>query len=181
MVGLCGLLVAGLAGCISIGHSNLADQEVMDQIKVGETTKDQVAALLGEPDYRRTIALSGTNNERWRYRYRTSTVNPLDYILLYGFFFNGIGTADTEYNLNVFYNTNGVITTKQLSTTTYDMGTPLTPMTVTTSVSTDSQPGGTGRPVHWEDKSVGVRPDVYVPGGGAAQSIAPISPTPGRR
>lgn len=157
-LGLCSLSIILLAGCVSSGQSKLADPEVMGQIKTGETTKEQVASLLGEPEFRRSINLSESVFERWHYRYTDSKVNVLDYLLLYGFLFNGVGTPDTDYILDVFYGSTGVVTTKRLSTTLYDMGNPITPLAVKSTVSTDSLPGGTGQPVHWEEQIVGRRP-----------------------
>ena len=71
-LGLCWLL---LGGCVSFGNAGLADREAMTQIKAGETTREQVIALLGEPDSKRVIDLSGATFERWSYRRSSSIIN----------------------------------------------------------------------------------------------------------
>jgi hypothetical protein len=80
-----------LAGCVSIGSSELANNMTIEQIRVGETTKQQVASLLGEPTSQRSIEMGGWAREWWAYTYGSSVINPLEYLLLYGFFFKGIG------------------------------------------------------------------------------------------
>lgn len=42
-----GAVCLALAGCVSIGHVDLADDQIMPQIKVGESTMQQVVGLLG--------------------------------------------------------------------------------------------------------------------------------------
>lgn len=151
---LCSLL---LAGCISTGNAKLADQAAMEQIKAGETTKEEVARLLGEPARKRSITLSGATYEHWGYHYAASVINPLEYLLLYGFLYNGLGGADREYMLDISYGPDGVVMTRGYLQTTYDLGSPLAPATTTSLTAVDSRPGRTGRSVHWEDKVVGQR------------------------
>lgn len=76
---LAGLL---LAGCVSAGHSGLADQAALAQIMVWETTRQQVLALLGEPSASRVTEHAGAAREWWAYSYSTATINPLDYLFL---------------------------------------------------------------------------------------------------
>jgi len=152
---LLGLL---LAGCISTGHAKLADPSVLEQIKVGETTREQVGQLLGEPDRRRSITMSGATYEHWIYRHSASVINPLEYLLLYGFLYNGLGAHDQDYMLDVAYGPTGLVATRHYQQTSYDLGSPMEPATVTSHAGVDSRPGQTGKPVHWEDKVVGRRP-----------------------
>lgn len=154
---MCGLL---LGGCVSFGNAGLADREVMTQIKAGETTKEQVLALLGEPDRKRAIDLAGASFERWSYRRSSSLINIWEYIPVpfYGLFFHGIGTPDVQHDLDVFYGPTGVVTTRFYTETAYETGGLFTPMTLTTDINVDSLPGQSGKPVHWEDKVVGIKP-----------------------
>lgn len=160
-LGLCSLL---LGGCVSFGNAGLADREAMTQIKAGETTREQVMALLGEPDSKRVIDLSGSTFERWSYRRSSSIINIWEYIPVpfYGLFFHGLGTPDVQHNLDVFYGPTGLVTTRFYTETEYETGGLFTPMTLTTVTSVDSLPGRSGKPVHWEDKVVAHR-DGYSP------------------
>jgi len=74
-----------LAGCVSVGNERLLDETTVAQIKAGETTKAQVTVLLGEPTYQRSTQVSGYTYEWWSYKVATSTINPLEYLLLVGF------------------------------------------------------------------------------------------------
>lgn len=155
---LCGLL---LGGCVSFGNAGLADRETMTQIKVGETTREQVAALLGEPDSKRVIDLSGATFERWSYRRASSIINIWEYVPVpfYGLFFHGLGTPDVQHDLDVFYGPTGLVTTRFYTETAYETGGLFTPMTLVTNTNVDSLPGQGGKPVHWEDKVVGDKPE----------------------
>ena len=147
---LAGLL---LAGCVSIGDSSLVDQTTLAQIKVGQTTRQQVLALLGEPsEYRRT-AHAGSVFEWWAYEHTSSTINPLEYLFVYGFWSNGLGLFDTRHNLHVFFNADGIVRSLSFQTTTYDMGSPLRDLHVTaTAAHTLTYGGRTDKPVGFTDK-----------------------------
>ena len=142
-----------LAGCVSIGNSELANDATVAQIKVGETTKEQVASLLGEPASQRSIEMSGWTQEWWVYSYAAATINPLDYLLLYGFFFNGIGLYDTEYDLSLFFDPRGIVSSFSRLKTDYDMGRPFASMRVSSVVNTTIGVSAGGKePVQFEDK-----------------------------
>ena len=67
-----------LSGCASIGNSDLAREQTMSNIQVGETTREQVMNLLGEPDSQMTIEVAGSIREWWFYTYESAAVNPVD-------------------------------------------------------------------------------------------------------
>ena len=143
-----------LAGCVSTGNSDLASDETMAQIKVGETTKQGVAALLGEPANQRTIEMGGWTREWWSYDHAVSVINPLDYIFLYGFFFNGIGLHDTRYDVGVFFDHRGVVSSLSRLKTDYDMGRPFSSKRVaSTAAKTMGFPEASKVPVRFEDKA----------------------------
>jgi len=143
-----------LAGCVSTGNSDLASDETMSQIKVGTTTKQQVAALLGEPDSQRTIEMAGWTREWWSYTHASSEINPLDYIFLYGFFFNGIGLHDRRYDVGVFFDQRGIVSSLSRLKTDYDMGSPFSSRQVTSVASkTIGFPEPLKAPVQYVDKA----------------------------
>lgn len=148
-----GFLFGLLAGCVSIGNSGLASDATMAQLKVGETTKQQVTSLLGEPTSQRSIEVAGSTREHWSYSYASSTINPLEYLFLYGFFFNGIGLPDTRYDLSLFFDHRGIVSSLSRLKTDYDMGGPFSPLQVTSIASkTLSFPGASKGPIRFEDK-----------------------------
>ena len=147
---LAGLL---LAGCVSVGTSKLADQETLAQIKVGQTTRQQVLALLGEPlDYRR-IEYAGSIREWWAYELASSTINPFEYLFIYGFWTNGVGLFDTRHDLHVFFDAGGIVRSFSLQTTSYDMGSPISALHVTSMATRTMVYGGrTDKPVSFTDR-----------------------------
>ncbi|MGH7260856.1 MAG: outer membrane protein assembly factor BamE domain-containing protein [Nitrospiraceae bacterium] len=147
---LTGLL---LAGCVSVGNSNLADHATLAQIKVGQTTKQQVAALLGEPSKYRRTEHAGYALEWWAYEHASSTINPLEYLFVYGFWTNGLGLFDTRHDLHVFFNADGIVRSLSLQTTSYDMGSPFRALRVTgTAAHTMIFGGRSEKPVSFTDK-----------------------------
>ena len=147
-LGLCGLL---LAGC-TFGNSKLADEDTLAQIKVGQTTREQIVSLLGDPPEKRSPLPGGRSTEWWTYSYSSSTINPLDYILLYGFWVNGLGTPDTRHVLDVFYGPDGVVITVAHTKTDYDMGGPSSPIKVTSTTAVDISLNRAAPPIHFDDK-----------------------------
>jgi outer membrane protein assembly factor BamE (lipoprotein component of BamABCDE complex) len=148
-----GLSCLLLTGCVSTGNSDLASDQTMAHIKVGETTRQQVVSLLGEPDSRMTIEVGGSTREWWSYTYASAMTNPIDYILLYGLFFNGIGLYDTRYDIGVFFDPRGVVSSLSRMKTDYDMGRPFASMQVSSIANkTVGFPEAGKAPVHFEDK-----------------------------
>jgi hypothetical protein len=81
----------------------LANDVKMAKIQVGETTRQQVMTLLGEPDSRILSEVRGWNREWWSYSHASAVINPIEYLLLYGLFINGIGLYDTRYDVGIFF------------------------------------------------------------------------------
>jgi hypothetical protein len=114
----------------------------------------QVASLLGEPDSRRVIVLGGAAREWWSYAYASAAINPIEYLLLYGLFFNGIGTYDTRYDLGVFFDQRGLVTGLSRTKTDYDMGRPFSSGQVTgLSEKVLGYPEFTKDPIRFTDRS----------------------------
>ena len=80
-------------------------------------------------------------------------INPIDYMLLYGLFFNGIGLYDTRYDVGIFFDHRGVVSSLSRIKTDYDMGNPFASLHVS-SVSNKtmgfSKPSK--QPVRYEDR-----------------------------
>ena len=141
-----------LAGCISLGNDHLLNDSTMTQIKPGETTKAQVSSLLGEPDYRRQTTMAGHTYEWWAYDAERSVVNPLEYLLLVGFFFNGIGTPDDRWDLHLFIDPDGVVTHVHRQKTGYDTGSIISSQNITSKLGTSiRQLGQPVAPTSYQD------------------------------
>jgi hypothetical protein len=142
-----------LCGCISNGNSDLASDQKMAKIQVGETTKQQVMNLLGEPESRMTIEVAGSIREWWSYSHESAVINPIDYLLLYGFFFNGIGLYDNRYDVGVFFDHRGVVSSLSRLKTDYAMGGPFASLHVSSvSNKTMGFPEPADKAVHFEDR-----------------------------
>jgi hypothetical protein len=140
-------------GCVSIGNPILADEAILAHIKVGETTKQEVATLLGRPTDQRSIEIGEATREWWSYEYASAGINPLEYIFLYGLWTNGVGMFDTRYDLKLSFNHNNIVNGLSWSTTHYDMGGPLRAMQVVdTADRTIGVAGPAGRTVRFVDK-----------------------------
>lgn len=135
-----------VCGCVSTGNSHLSSDDTMEKIQVGQTTKQQVMDLLGKPDNQVTTEMGGETKEWWFYSYASAVINPVDYLLLYGFWFNGIGTFDTEYDLTVAFD-QGVVSSLSRLKTEFDMGRPF----MSSQVSSDSSKT-MGRSIHFDDR-----------------------------
>jgi hypothetical protein len=141
-----------LAGCISVGQAGLADDATLARIKVGQTIRQEVLALLGEPSASRRTVQAGVTREWWAYEHASSTINPFDYLFLYGFWTNGVGLFDTRRDLHVFFDAEGVVKSLVLQRTSYDMGGPFRTLHVTgTAVHSLSVGGHPGGPVSFMD------------------------------
>jgi outer membrane protein assembly factor BamE (lipoprotein component of BamABCDE complex) len=125
----------------------------MKQIKVGETTKQQVASLLGDPDSQRAIETGGATREWWSYSYASATINPIEYLLVYGFFYNGIGSYDTRHDVDVFFDPHGVVSSLSRMKTDYDMGHPFkSPLVSSILQRTMSFPETAKEPIYFESR-----------------------------
>jgi outer membrane protein assembly factor BamE (lipoprotein component of BamABCDE complex) len=78
------LLLALLVGCASVGHK--IDPLKVDQIKKGESTAEEVRALIGSPDQ---MTRNASGQTIWEYHYAHSSVKGQTYIPYYGMFAGG--------------------------------------------------------------------------------------------
>jgi outer membrane protein assembly factor BamE (lipoprotein component of BamABCDE complex) len=147
------LLSLVLSACVSTGHSELASDETMAHVQVGETTKQEIMVLLGQPDGQLTTEMTGFTREWWSYSYASAVIDPLDYMLLYGLWFNGIGMYDTRYDVAMVFDHRGVLSSLSRTKTDYDMGRPFASGQVSSvSSKTIGFPEAGKQPMTFEDK-----------------------------
>ena len=115
-----------LIGCVSMGNNSLRNDSALQQIVVGKSVRSDVHQILGEPRERRSIPLGPVTDkvsyEWWGYSYSRSVINPLDYLLLVGFFVNGIGLPDMQRDVQIFFEPDGTVRSVRDQTTHYDLG-----------------------------------------------------------
>ena len=105
------ILFAGvlLCGCVSVGHQ--LDQAKVDQIKKGVTTREQVLALVGQPDQ---ITKDGDGIVTFQYMYVHSSATAATYIPIAGAFVGGANTK--TQTLSLTFGTNDVVSSLMNST-----------------------------------------------------------------
>ena len=94
--------VALLSGCASVGRK--LDQSKVDQIKKGETTRDQVIQLIGSPDQ---ITRTGDGVVVFQYMYVRASANGASYIPIVGAFAGGVNTQSQM--VMVTFNTSNIV------------------------------------------------------------------------
>ena len=82
---LCLLALLTLAGCATVGRK--LDPAKIDQIKKGETTREQVLKLIGSPDQ---MTRDGGGNVTFTYMYLRATTKPESFIPVVGSFVGGV-------------------------------------------------------------------------------------------
>lgn len=85
------VVLMALAGCAVSGGKKI-DQEALDQIKVGETTKAQVTELMGAPQQ---VTRLGNGDSIFTYVYVRSAAKAESYIPIVGMFAGG-STSESE-------------------------------------------------------------------------------------
>jgi outer membrane protein assembly factor BamE (lipoprotein component of BamABCDE complex) len=102
------LIVAlGLAGCASSGNASIKNQELIDQIKMGQSTKDDVRRLLGEPNSisRSSSQIANPSNpaqmltlvEWWSYVHASTQTDAKSFIPIVGPFLWGSSHESEQF------------------------------------------------------------------------------------
>lgn len=94
-----------ISGCAhSMGNPNVANVERDHLITKGTTTKNDLIAALGKPDYTHP---EKDGYETWRYMYSHSETNAISHVPVVGMF---AGKTDSESNhLKVLINADGIV------------------------------------------------------------------------
>ncbi len=103
-----GAVIVPLGGCLAGGSSRTVESgtyvhpSTLQSVKVGESTKNNVLMMLGEPSRKIKTEKGG---EIWRYYY-TKTKKSNGYVL---FVFGGSNTESTTQTTAVRFNSEGVV------------------------------------------------------------------------
>ena len=102
-----GLLLALTMGCSTVGNKQIMNQDFMNSVQVGATTKDQVKELLGEPQATGQQQ-GGQNWEVWRYTCVEKSINAACFIPLVDLA-AGRQTINSK-TVDIYFNEAGVVT-----------------------------------------------------------------------
>lgn len=99
------------AGCATSGTAQLTNDNVVSQIKVGTSTKEDVRRLLGEPSSVGTSNVEGRVQEIWGYGYASVKSNPLAFVPIVGLFAVASGDAAKMDSraLSVSFSEDGIV------------------------------------------------------------------------
>lgn len=103
---LFGIVISGCA--VKIGHQFLAkmsNQEISCKLVKGQTTKQQVQAMFGDPSD--VDILPPDSKEMWVYRYVRSEAKGINFVPYANLVYSG--TNDNVRNLKILFDVNGVV------------------------------------------------------------------------
>lgn len=115
---LSALSLIALAGCTSMGNSSVAsetNESIQDKIKIGKTTKDEVAVMYGKPT---STSSSASSNESWTYMFSSSRADGKNFIPVVGMFI-----ANNQYASNMLvitFRKDGVVSDYHFNATSTD-------------------------------------------------------------
>ncbi len=108
-----------VSGCASSGNPEIQREDLTSQIKIGESTKNDVRRLFGPPNgtsrYAGTVpqlpghpaTTPGTFSEIWTYAHVNTEIAPVTFIPIVGLF---AGSATSEVNpLTITFDDKGIV------------------------------------------------------------------------
>lgn len=107
--------------CATTGNPTLFEEERLQQIHLGKTTKAQVEALLGRPMTMSQTLLDSGQIETWIYNYGRAETNPLLFVPIIGLgvAISGNGITAEGRSLIVGFAPNGTVRTLTRSKSQY--------------------------------------------------------------
>ena len=115
---LSALSLIALSGCMSMGNSSVAsetNETVQDKIKIGKTTKNEIATMYGKPN---NTSYSATGDESWMYMFTSGRADAKNFIPVVGMFI-----AKNQYASNmltVTFRKDGVVSDYRFSASNTD-------------------------------------------------------------
>jgi hypothetical protein len=107
MIHLFLIAVLALAGCASSGNASIKNKELLDQVHIGKSTKDDVRRLLGEPNSISRMASQVPNPsdpsqmlmlvEWWSYMHASSQTDARSFIPFVGFLLGGSSHESEQF------------------------------------------------------------------------------------
>lgn len=112
------LLGAMVLGCATSGNPDVQSEDLVAQIKLGQSTKDDVRRLFGQPTVMSRHSgtpfpamagwpVSSSNYEIWNYTYANTEVHPATFIPIVGLF---AGSATSKMSqLTLTFDDQGIV------------------------------------------------------------------------
>jgi hypothetical protein len=104
-VSLLTLLPMLFMGCVTHGNKRIANENLVSQIKEGQSTHLDVRRLLGESEQ---ITFKNNGEEIWSYSHSNYQANPVALIPCVGLFVSNQGKHKAYY-LNIYFAKDGVV------------------------------------------------------------------------
>ncbi len=99
------LLTSGLSACsTNSGSVRATDQSVINKIKIGKTTKEEVRSLMGDT----SNIMRHSNNEVWTYQYQQTDIGAKTFIP----FANLVGESSVSVKISILiitFDANGIV------------------------------------------------------------------------
>jgi len=146
-------LVGLFSACATSGNPAVLDQTIVSQIKLGQSTKDDVRRLLGEPTHTSLTQIANHQNEVWAYGFARHETNPLIYVPVVGLFvmaFGGWGEHESG-SVAVSFGEDGIVRSLSKHQANLALGGIGTPTTIKSQSNTE---GGTPtNPVRFDSQT----------------------------
>ena len=149
------LLLASLllAACATSGNPAVLDQTIVGQIKIGQSTKEDVRRLLGAPNHTSFTQVFNQQTEVWAYGYAKHETNPLLYVPIIGLFVMAAGGwgEHESGSVAVSFDKDGIVRSMSKYRSDISLGGLATPTTIQSQSSTQS--GTSTDPVRFESQT----------------------------
>ena len=142
-----------LTSCATSGNPAVLDQEIVGQIKIGQSTKEDVQRLFGKPTTTSVSQFNNFQSEVWAYGYAKHETNPLIYVPIIGLFAlaaGGYGELESG-SVAVSFDKEGIVQSVSKYRSDINMGGLGTPTTIQSESSTQS--GTSTNPVHFKSQT----------------------------
>ncbi|HKW86094.1 MAG TPA: outer membrane protein assembly factor BamE [Nitrospiraceae bacterium] len=130
----------------------MLDQATVSQIKIGESTKEDVRRLLGSPNHTSITQMPSQQIEVWAYGYAKHETNPLIYVPVVNLFvlaFGGLGEHESG-SVAVSFDKDGIVGSMSKYKSDITMGGLATPTTIQGQSNTQS--GTSTDPVRFQSQ-----------------------------
>lgn len=147
------LIVVLTAGCATSGNPAVLDQTIVSQIKIGQSTKEDVRRLFGNPTTISNTQFNNFQSEVWAYGYAKHETNPLIYVPIIGLFAiatGGYGEMESG-SVAVGFDKNGIVQSVSKYKSEINMGGLGSPTTIQSESSTQS--GTSTNPVQFKSET----------------------------
>jgi len=142
-----------LTACATSGNPAVLDQTIVDQIKIGQSTKEDVQRLFGKPTTTSVSQFNNFQSEVWAYGYAKHETNPLIYFPVIGLFVIAAGgwSEHESGSVAVSFDKEGIVRSMSKYKSGITMGGLGTPTTIQSQSSTQS--GTSTDPVRFKSQT----------------------------